>query len=1593
MVPGVNESAVIRHGVLLGTTLFVLALLSLMGIAATSAQADPMGVTGFFGNPSSTGETTGGRFSTTPSGAAVNDTAVADATGADGNVYVVDRGNNRVERFDASGGFISAWGADVVISGGAGDTSEKQTLTIAGGATGGSFTLGFGATAPTTTGPIAFGANAAEVKSALEQLGDIGPGNIAVSGAPGGPYAIEFVASKASVNLATITANSAGLTPAGTATVATVQDGASHEICTNAAECKAGAATPTTGGTLSNPQGIAINQVTGHLYVSNATLRRIDEFTASGVFVKAWGSDVAISGSEQAEEEQTLAVNATAGQYKLNFGAGGAGVSQTADIDWNAAASTVQSALESITNIGPGNVTVSGGPGGEGGITPYLIAFTGNLANANQAAITTAAGSVPLSGGAATATILTRIEGGTGFEICAVLTNCKAGVAGSISFSTNMSYPAVVPAGAPGAGNVIVGDSGKRVSEFTSAGLFVRSWGWNVVSAGVDNTVGNQFELCRAAMVNVCKEGTNPATTGTGLGQFGGAATATPARIAVDGAGSIYVLESAAPNFRLQKFTPSGGTLVPTLYCPTIGGSETACGTAVGNTPTDVVTDSSTGHLFIVKAFEAGAGTPAAVAAERRILEFDAVGLVETHLVGSSVSSINGLAVPTGATSAYATTSTPKAGVFVLGPPVPPTVLIQPSTAITSDSAMLHGTVNPNGGGPIHTTYRFELSTDGGANWTRVTSPPDPEVPGGGNGEAAEPVNQLATGLEPNQDYKVRLVAVKAGSPTPSTGNAGDFMTDPGPPVVETFAAFWDAAAEELVLRGSVNPSNSVTTYYFEYGTSPCSANPCTSVPIGQDEVAGSGGAPIPQTQRVAGLTGNTTYYYRLVADNGVEVGPGVTEVEGVELTIKTPPISPCPNAQFREGTSGALPECRAYEWVSNGNGWGVGANTLSPLIADDGDRAQFIAQAFGQPNSVPGPNNPYTAVRGADGWSVRSVSPPPEFAFGTSSGLGSTTSSDLGTMLWAESTLGQRQRGEVKWGLIGLDGKSAPAAPLMTPVQHSGINEDRALNYVQIGVSSNLSTFAFIGQNEDANSGFKFLPDEPLLRGSRSNLYMVTGAGGSKPTLEIANRADGAAGAVIGGVCGAGLGSFVGNSSNIGSAKAANAISADGSVVYFTIRPGSPTEGVCGSASGESSLAGPKRLFKRENGETTIAVTTSQCSPACGGPEGDDEYRGASTDGSVTIFLSPRRLLNADTDNGSDLYVYDAEPPAGQPTLALASGGSGANAMEVFGSSADGSRVYFTAQGVLAGSNARGESPIQGAHNLYVYQRDDAHPTGRTAFVATLASGDYSAAPSYALPRSGAEQGSYLVFYSAAKLLDEDTDANRDVYRFDDLTGELLCFSCMGNGAFNLSPGALGFPRTEAGEGKSQPSSAQRVPQVSADGSAVVFVTEEKMLPDADVNSVADVYLWREGSLSLVSDPGGVSALGLTGISNASISADGKSIFFFTNSALVGGDSNNGPDLYTARIDGGFSEPTPPPHCTSNAECQSPEPTPLPPEGSGSNTNPSLGNVTPTPPPKPCKKGQVRKKGKCVKKPTHRGKRGKGAAKNRAGHNRGGNR
>lgn len=86
---------------------------------------------------------------------------------------------------------------------------EVQTVTITGSPSGGTFKLTYGAN---TTNNIAFNAAASTVQTELRALLSINGANVNVSGAAGGPYTVEFIASLGNASQSLLTKDATGLT-------------------------------------------------------------------------------------------------------------------------------------------------------------------------------------------------------------------------------------------------------------------------------------------------------------------------------------------------------------------------------------------------------------------------------------------------------------------------------------------------------------------------------------------------------------------------------------------------------------------------------------------------------------------------------------------------------------------------------------------------------------------------------------------------------------------------------------------------------------------------------------------------------------------------------------------------------------------------------------------------------------------------------------------------------------------------------------------------------------------------------------------------------------------------------------------------------------------------------------------------------------------------------------------------------------------------------------------------------------------------------------------------------------------------------------
>jgi hypothetical protein len=367
--------------------------------------------------------------------------------------------------------------------------------------------------------------------------------------------------------------------------------------------------------------------------------------------------------------------------------------------------------------------------------------------------------------------------------------------------------------------------------------------------------------------------------------------------------------------------------------------------------------------------------------------------------------------------------------------------------------------------------------------------------------------------------------------------------------------------------------------------------------------------------------------------------------------------------------------------------------------------------------------------------------------------------------------------------------------------------------------------------------------------------------------------------------------------------------------------------------------------LYLREGPETT------QVDEAAGG---GGTFQVATPDGAVAFFT-----------RAGHLYRYDAV--AGSTADLTPSGG----VEGVLGASEDGSRLYYLAADglflwddglatkVAEAADPSNYPPTTGTARV---SADGAH----LAFVATepLTGYDNTEATAGACgdPAIGGERCSEVFLYAAA------ADA-------------LTCVSCKGK----VRPiGASTIPGAVA-NGEGPAATHVYKPRALTAGGRRLFIDSRDALVVTDTNKDADVYQWEAQGTGSCAASGGCRALISSGRAEAGASfvdasSDGDDVFFLTDGSLVDADPGS-VDLYDARVGGGFPTPEVPIPCEGNA-CQSLPPEPVDPVLNtllGGLGNPAVHYAGGG---KRCKKGQVKRRGKCVKKKqgkAHRRKPGRG--------------
>lgn len=197
-----------------------------------------------------------------------------------------------------------------------------------------------------------------------------------------------------------------------------------------------------------------------------------------------------------------------------------------------------------------------------------------------------------------------------------------------------------------------------------------------------------------------------------------------------------------------------------------------------------------------------------------------------------------------------------------------PTVVVEPTEDITSSSATLKASINPNGDS---TTYHFEYGPTSLLGYSTTETSAD-------SGSIDVSVSEAIASLLPGRTYQFKLVTTNSDGANVSAINT--FDTEPIGPDATTAAAT-SITAHEANLNASVNPGGAATAVTFDYGLTTSYTNSTSVVNLPADNTAQ------PVSLQISGLEPNTTYHYRVAASNAAG------EDFGADMTFTTVAIAP----------------------------------------------------------------------------------------------------------------------------------------------------------------------------------------------------------------------------------------------------------------------------------------------------------------------------------------------------------------------------------------------------------------------------------------------------------------------------------------------------------------------------------------------------------------------------------------------------------------------------------------------------------------------------------------------------------------------------
>jgi hypothetical protein len=944
---------------------------------------------------------------------------------------------------------------------------------------------------------------------------------------------------------------------------------------------------------------------------------------------------------------------------------------------------------------------------------------------------------------------------------------------------------------------------------------------------------------------------------------------------------------------------------------------------------------------------------------------------------------------------------------------IPPSNVPEASTGkasiASSTSSQLKGTVDPNGNSL--TNCHFEYVSDiafqasGFSDLSSGGSVPCDQAPGSIPADFEDhDVTATATGLDPEQIYRFRLVAENANGP----GNGADALV-PGPPLVETTGSTYRTTTTAR-LDSRVSPHGAATDYWFEYvpdaqfqasGFAGATSTPDTPIAVNEVQEVTTDRGNNPEPQFKLSFEGEATPYLSFGA-TGAQVQAALRALPSIgpsSVDVALDPNSDITRHSYRITFVGALANTEvgqisvspgpappghleaktlldggpssATSFVSAGlvglqpktaYRYRVAADNGTPGGPSFGAAMTLTTRASDAPLShghFPGPpgsdraweqvNTPDTGGNPVE--TGATVSANGDRALYTIKG--GNPGSEVGSI--SNNVFAERTPSGWKSRLIYPTREQAPGNQWAAPQGPSDLSRLFALNVdtanggtadvwrvspdappqrlASVAHEHIVEVTQFFGSDDGSRVIWLLQgtvdPDHPVTSPNDGNLYDVS----SGTPHMVSLLPDGSLPK-----CG-----VVGHNP----IHAQHWLSADGSHLFFEDR--------CSS-----------NLYVRDlETETTNLISSGA---------GTHFIRSTAD---AAFFTTKASLAPEDEGSGKDVYRYGLEDESLECLTCF--GGLAAdvqesgNPYEDIAVSDDGSRVYFISPHHL----------LPGAADRGIYRLDVAD--GNLAYVAPAGGRTFAGIrPNFGNAIN--PDGSVFIFYSFQPDLNSvngpQNGGTGQYYRYDDNDRSLVCVSCPTDG----SPPRGEAPLLSIGE------IGPTLGPLSSAGDDFVFPTPTPLV-SADQNTAGpgqnsavgqDIYEWRDGRLLLVTD-GLTSSPGNSGLGPhvVGVTPSGHDVFFEQGAQLTPDAIDTYTRLYDARIGGGFAFPPPPPPCPLEA-CQG-TPRGVPEESRpGSADFAGPGNVVSHP--ARCRKGKVRRRGRCVAK--HNKKHAK-RSQHRANHNR----